>query len=66
MNKNNSVIILLLKILVIHLDRYVILGNHVDAWVFGGVDPSSGTSVMMEIARVVGDKVKAGNEKTFL
>ena len=42
------------------LDRYVIFGNHIDAWVFGGVDLSSGTSVMMEIARVLGEKVKNG------
>lgn len=29
-------------------DRYVILGNHRDAWVFGAMDPSSGTCVMLE------------------
>lgn len=33
-------------------DRYVILGNHIDAWIFGGVDPSSGTAAMMELSRV--------------
>ena len=41
-------------------DRYVMLGNHVDAWVFGAVDPSSGTSVMMEIARALGEEMKSG------
>ncbi|XP_022097951.1 N-acetylated-alpha-linked acidic dipeptidase 2-like [Acanthaster planci] len=41
-------------------DRYVILGNHRDAWVFGAVDPSSGTAVMMEIARVMGKLYKEG------
>ena len=29
----------------------VILGNHRDAWVFGAVDPNSGTAVLQEIAR---------------
>lgn len=29
----------------------VILGNHFDAWLYGGVDPYSGTSAMLEIAR---------------
>ena len=30
-------------------DKLVLLGNHRDAWVFGGVDPSSGTAVLMEV-----------------
>ena len=30
-------------------DEWVVLGNHRDAWVFGGVDPSSGTASMMEM-----------------
>jgi len=42
-------------------DRYVILGNHRDAWVFGALDPSSGTAVMMELVRVLGGLVKSGN-----
>ncbi|XP_072031805.1 N-acetylated-alpha-linked acidic dipeptidase 2-like isoform X2 [Amphiura filiformis] len=41
-------------------DRYVILGNHRDAWVFGAVDPSSGTAVMLEITRAMGKLVKSG------
>lgn len=32
-------------------DRYVILGNHRDAWTFGAVDPNSGTAVLLDIAR---------------
>ena len=32
-------------------DQMVILGNHRDAWVFGAVDPNSGTAVLQEIAR---------------
>jgi N-acetylated-alpha-linked acidic dipeptidase len=35
-------------------DELVILGNHRDAWVFGGVDPSSGTASMMELTRALG------------
>ena len=40
----------------------MLFGNHIDAWVFGAVDPSSGTSVMMEIARVLGETMKTGIE----
>ncbi|XP_071506201.1 N-acetylated-alpha-linked acidic dipeptidase 2-like [Diadema antillarum] len=39
-------------------DRYVLLGNHRDAWVYGAVDPSSGTAVLMESARVYGEMLK--------
>jgi N-acetylated-alpha-linked acidic dipeptidase len=35
-------------------DEWVVLGNHHDAWVFGGVDPSSGTASMMEVTRALG------------
>lgn len=41
-------------------DRYVMYGNHRDSWVHGAVDPSSGTSVMLEITRVLGKMVKEG------
>ncbi|XP_066928213.1 glutamate carboxypeptidase 2-like [Clytia hemisphaerica] len=41
-------------------DRYVMLGNHIDSWVKGAVDATSGTTVMMEIARVIGQKSKTG------
>ncbi|XP_010741084.3 aminopeptidase NAALADL1 isoform X1 [Larimichthys crocea] len=41
-------------------DRYVIYGNHRDSWVHGAIDPSSGTSVMLEITRVLGQMVKQG------
>ena len=34
------------------------MGNHRDAWVDGAVDPSSGTAVMMEVARALGELVK--------
>ncbi|XP_078515472.1 putative N-acetylated-alpha-linked acidic dipeptidase [Lissotriton helveticus] len=41
-------------------DRYVLLGNHRDAWVFGAIDPSSGTAVMMELSRAMGRLLKDG------
>jgi N-acetylated-alpha-linked acidic dipeptidase len=41
-------------------DEWVILGNHRDAWVYGGVDPSSGTATMMEVARGLGTLVREG------
>ena len=34
-------------------DRYVMIGNHRDAWSFGALDPTSGTAVMLEISRVL-------------
>ncbi|XP_061673492.1 aminopeptidase NAALADL1 [Syngnathoides biaculeatus] len=41
-------------------DRYVIYGNHRDSWVHGAIDPSSGTSVMLELTRVLGKMLKQG------
>ena len=41
-------------------DEWVALGNHHDAWVFGGVDPSSGTATMMELTRTLGALAKRG------
>jgi len=41
-------------------DQWVILGNHRDAWVFGGVDPSSGTASMLELTRNLGQLLKQG------
>jgi N-acetylated-alpha-linked acidic dipeptidase len=41
-------------------DRWVVVGNHRDAWVYGGVDPSSGSASMMELARTLGALVKDG------
>ncbi len=41
-------------------DEWVILGNHRDAWVYGGVDPSSGTASMMELTRSLGALLKQG------
>lgn len=41
-------------------DRWVIMGNHRDAWVFGAVDPNSGTTAMLEAARAFGSLLKSG------
>jgi N-acetylated-alpha-linked acidic dipeptidase len=41
-------------------DQLVIVGNHRDAWVYGGVDPSSGTASLMELARSLGGLAKQG------
>jgi N-acetylated-alpha-linked acidic dipeptidase len=41
-------------------DQWVILGNHRDAWVFGAVDPSSGTASMLELTRNLGEVLKQG------
>src|SRR6201997_1125256 len=41
-------------------DQWVVLGNHRDAWVYGGVDPSSGTASMMEMTRSLGQLLKSG------
>lgn len=34
-------------------DHYVILGNHYDAWVYGALDPNSGTATLAEVARAM-------------
>ena len=41
-------------------DRYVMYGNHRDAWGFGALDPNSGTAQMMEVVRVMGERMKTG------
>jgi N-acetylated-alpha-linked acidic dipeptidase len=41
-------------------DRWVVMGNHRDAWVFGAVDPNSGTTAMLEAARAFGSLLKQG------
>ena len=35
-------------------DEWVVAGNHRDAWVFGAVDPGSGTTAMLEAVHGVG------------
>ncbi len=41
-------------------DEWVMAGNHRDAWVYGAVDPGSGTTVMLEAARGIGTLLKSG------
>ena len=41
-------------------DEWVVGGNHRDAWVYGAVDPSSGTAAMLEAVHGIGDLIKSG------
>ncbi|HMK30684.1 MAG TPA: M28 family metallopeptidase [Terriglobales bacterium] len=41
-------------------DEWVIMGNHRDAWVYGAVDPISGTVAMLEAVRGLGELLKTG------
>jgi len=41
-------------------DQWVLGGNHRDAWVYGAVDPNSGTAAMLESVHGIGDLLKSG------
>ncbi|AXC15907.1 Glutamate carboxypeptidase II [Acidisarcina polymorpha] len=41
-------------------DEWVVAGNHRDAWVFGAVDPGSGTAAMLEAVHGIGELLKSG------
>ncbi len=41
-------------------DEWVVAGNHRDAWVYGAVDPNSGTAAMLEAVHGAGDLLKSG------
>ena len=41
-------------------DEWVVAGNHRDAWVYGAVDPNSGTAAMLEAAHGIGELLKSG------
>ena len=41
-------------------DDWVVVGNHRDAWVYGAVDPNSGTAALLEAVHGVGDLLKTG------
>ena len=41
-------------------DEWVLIGNHRDAWEYGGVDPASGTASMMEVTRALGELKRQG------
>jgi N-acetylated-alpha-linked acidic dipeptidase len=41
-------------------DEWVVSGNHRDAWVYGAVDPNSGTAAQLEAVHGVGELLKSG------
>ena len=41
-------------------DDWVVVGNHRDAWVYGAVDPNSGTAAMLEAVHGFGVLLKSG------
>ena len=41
-------------------EDWVVVGNHRDAWVYGAVDPNSGTAAMLEAVHGVGALLKEG------
>jgi N-acetylated-alpha-linked acidic dipeptidase len=41
-------------------DEWVIAGNHRDAWVYGAVDPASGTTAMLEAVHGIGGLLAQG------
>jgi N-acetylated-alpha-linked acidic dipeptidase len=41
-------------------DGWVVAGNHRDAWVYGAVDPNSGTAAMLESVHGIGALLKQG------
>ena len=44
----------------VYPDDWVIAGNHRDAWVYGAVDPNSGTAAMLESVHGIGVLLKQG------
>jgi N-acetylated-alpha-linked acidic dipeptidase len=41
-------------------DEWVVAGNHRDAWVYGAVDPNSGTAAMLESVHGMGELLESG------
>ncbi len=41
-------------------ERWIMIGNHRDAWVYGAVDPGSGTAATLEMCRALGTAYKNG------
>lgn len=41
-------------------DEWVVTGNHRDAWVYGAVDPNSGTAAQLETVHGIGALLKTG------
>ena len=44
----------------VYPDEWVVSGNHRDAWVYGAVDPNSGTATMLESVHGIGVLLKQG------
>lgn len=42
-------------------DRFVLVGNHRDAWTFGSVDPNSATAAILEMSRAFINVMKSEN-----
>lgn len=47
-------------------DKYIILGNHRDAWIQGASDPHSGTVVLQGVAYLLGLAYNAGISKNVI
>ncbi len=41
-------------------ERWIVVGNHHDAWIYGAGDPSSGTAALLELVRVLASMAKEG------
>lgn len=41
-------------------EEVILIGNHRDAWVFGAVDPSSGTAALLEVVRGLAHLISQG------
>lgn len=41
-------------------DQWVVAGNHRDGWVYGAIDPNSGTTAMLEAVHGIGELLKTG------
>ena len=41
-------------------EQWVVAGNHRDAWVYGAVDPNSGTAAMLETVHGIGELLSSG------
>ena len=41
-------------------EKWVVIGNHRDAWNYGARDPSSGTAALLEAARAIGAALESG------
>lgn len=42
-------------------DEWVVLGNHIDAWTYGGVDPNSGTTSLLLMVQGFGKLLQQGD-----